>query len=76
MRNFNYSPTYLTREATESHIAAIDEEIRALTSVPGDALSYTTFGDIKNHLYVLKQKLVADLNYFDAIDRAMEEAVK
>lgn len=74
MRNFNYTTTYPTREATESHIAAIDREDRALFDIPDSALSYTTAMDIHRHLLVLKQKLVADLNYFNAIDRAMEEA--
>ena len=76
MKNFNYSPTYATRKATESHIAEIRNEITAISSVHDGTMGYATSMSIIRHLQALRQNLEADLKYFDAIDRAMEEAVK
>lgn len=76
MTKFNYKATFLTREATESRIEQIDRQIKELATVPGNVLSYTTVRDMANNLSELKSKLEADLKYFDAIDRAMAEAVK
>jgi len=76
MRNFNYQPTYATRKATESHIREIRNEITAISSVHDVAMGYTTSMSIIRHLHALKQNLERDLKYFDAIDAAMEQAVK
>ncbi len=76
MRNFNYSPTYATREATESHIREIRDEITAMSAVHDGTMGYTTSMSIIRHLQALRQNLENDLKYFDAIDRAMEEAVR
>ena len=76
MTNFNYRPTYATRKATESHICEIRNEITAISSVHDGTMGYTTSMSVIRHLQVLKQKLEADLEYFDAIDAAMEQAVK
>ena len=72
----NYEPVCMTRKATESHIVAINEEISALCNIPGNVMSYTMTRDIVSHLGWLRTKLYVDLEYFDAIDRTMEEAVK
>lgn len=76
MTNFNYKPMYATRKATESHIYAINEELEALGNVPGDVISYTHTRKIMDHLRELRTRMYVDLEYFDAIDRAMEEAVR
>ena len=76
MTNFDYRTTFITREATECRIAQIIDQVRELALVPGDVLSYTTVREMMVNLTTLRCKLEADLKYFDAIDRAMEQAVR
>lgn len=76
MTNFKYDTTCMSRKATESQIYAINDELEALANVPGDIMSYTVNRGIVKHLTALRTKLYIDLEYFDAIDLAMEQAVK
>ena len=76
MKKFEYDTTCMTREATESQITAINEELEALANVPGDVMSYTVNRGIAKHLTTLRTKLYIDLEYFDAIDAALEQLLK
>lgn len=76
MTNFNYQPMYATRKATESHREAIEAQIGIIANLAGDQMSYVDAMNIMNHLRKLERRLGHDLKYFDAIDRAMEEAVR
>ena len=76
MTNFNYRPMELNRERTESRIEQINGQIEAISRIPGDVMNYTAVNELKINLQAMKRQLHRDLKYFDAIDRAMGEAVK
>ena len=79
MTNFNYKPIYPTRKMTEENLLAIDREMHGIIE-DGDVFHAVDKKGIGHGMYMhlgkLAETLKADLKYFDAIDAAMEQAVK
>ena len=79
MGDFNYKPMYPTREMTEKELRRLDAEHKALIS-DDDVFHAIEWAGIGHSLYMHVGHMIAalrrDLKYFDAIDRAMEEAVR
>lgn len=72
----DYKPVKMNREQTEAKIKQINKQIEILGNVPDEVISYTDVREIMVNLQSLKRQLHRDLKYWDACDRAIEEAVK